>query len=64
MGKPALNIGIIGYNFMGKAHSNGWLQAGRFFDVARQPVLKAACGRNERAVQAFADNWGWESIGE
>jgi len=62
MGRPKLNIGIIGYNFMGKAHSNAWLQAGRFFELGMEPVLKAACGRNEAAVQSFADNWGWESI--
>ena len=58
----ALNVGIIGYNFMGKAHSNAWLQAPKFFDLALQPVLRAACGRNEEAVKAFAENWGWESI--
>ncbi|MDA0811442.1 MAG: Gfo/Idh/MocA family oxidoreductase [Verrucomicrobia bacterium] len=57
-----LRIAIIGYNFMGKAHSNGWLQASKFFELPLQPVLKVACGRSEAAVQAFADNWGWENV--
>jgi len=57
--KP-LNIAIIGYKFMGKAHSNAWLQAPRFFDLPLQPVLKVACGRNSEAVGAFAANWGWQ----
>ena len=62
MSKPELNIGIIGYNFMGKAHSNAWLQANKFFDAPYTAVLKAACGRNGDATRAFADNWGWEHV--
>jgi predicted dehydrogenase len=62
MKKKRLNVGIVGYKFMGKAHSNGWRQAPRFFDMDAEPVLKAACGRNREQVKAFADHWGWESI--
>ena len=57
-----LNIAIIGYKFMGKAHSNAWLQAQRFFDLPAKVVLKVACGRHEASVREFADNWGWEEI--
>lgn len=57
-----LRVAIIGYNFMGKAHSNAWLQAARFFDLPARPVLQVACGRNEAALRAFADNWGWKHI--
>ena len=57
---PSLNIAIIGHRFMGRAHSNGWLQAPRFFDLKATPVLKVACGRDEEATRAFADNWGWQ----
>jgi predicted dehydrogenase len=57
-----LNIGIIGYKFMGKAHSNGWVQAPRFFDLPLKVNLRVACGRNETALRKFADNWGWEEI--
>jgi predicted dehydrogenase len=60
--KQNLRIAIIGYNFMGKAHSNAWLQAVRFFDPKRTPVLQVACGRNEEAVKTFADTWSWKYI--
>jgi predicted dehydrogenase len=56
-----LNVGIVGYKFMGKAHSNAWLKAPQFFDMDAQPVLKVACGRHAESLKAFADRWGWES---
>ena len=56
----SLNIAIIGHRFMGRAHSNGWLQAPRFFELNARPILKVACGRDEDATQAFAENWGWQ----
>ena len=55
-----LNVAIIGTKFMGKAHSNAWLNAPRFFDMGIKPVLKVACGRDEADLNAFAANWGWE----
>jgi predicted dehydrogenase len=55
-----LRVAIIGTNFMGKAHSNGWLQAPKFFDLECQPVLQVACGRNEESLHAFAQRWGWQ----
>jgi predicted dehydrogenase len=55
-----LNIGIVGYKFMGKTHSNGWKQAPLFFDLPVQPVLKVACGRHSESLKAFAERWGWE----
>ncbi|NQS92115.1 MAG: Gfo/Idh/MocA family oxidoreductase [Chloroflexi bacterium] len=57
-----MNVAIIGYKFMGKAHSNAWKNVTNFFDVPIKPVMKVACGRDKDAVQAFADNWGWEEI--
>jgi predicted dehydrogenase len=62
MSKKPLHIGLIGYGFMGRAHSNAFLQAGRFFDLPFQPVLKAVCARNAERAQAFADNWGYEAV--
>ena len=59
MGQP-LRVAIIGTNFMGRAHSNAWLQAGKFFDVDRSPVLQVACGRNAETLHAFAGRWGWQ----
>jgi predicted dehydrogenase len=56
-----LNIGLVGYGFMGRTHSNAFLQAPRFFDLPCRPVLKAVAARNEARVKAFAENWGYES---
>jgi predicted dehydrogenase len=62
MSKKTLNVGLVGYGFMGRTHSNAFLQAGRFFDLPFQPVLKAVCARNPERVKAFAQNWGYESV--
>ncbi|GMV99573.1 MAG: oxidoreductase [Candidatus Hydrogenedentota bacterium] len=61
MAKKKLNIGMIGYGFMGRAHSNGFRKVSNFFDLEYQPVLKAACARNEEQLKAFADTWGYET---
>ncbi len=59
--KP-LNIGMIGYGFMGRAHSNAYRKVNNFFDLPYRPVLKAACARDKDKIKAFADKWGYESI--
>jgi myo-inositol 2-dehydrogenase/D-chiro-inositol 1-dehydrogenase len=59
--KKPLNIALVGYGFMGRAHSNAFLQAARFFDLPFQPVLKALCARNAERVASFASNWGYQS---
>ncbi|MBT3380210.1 MAG: Gfo/Idh/MocA family oxidoreductase [Lentisphaerae bacterium] len=56
-----LNVGMIGYGFMGRTHSNAYRQVCNFFDLKRQPVLKVACGRDAANVAAFAKQWGYES---
>jgi predicted dehydrogenase len=61
MAKP-LNIGMIGYGFMGRAHSNAYRKVNHFFDLEHQPVLKAVCARDAAKAQAFAEKWGYESI--
>jgi myo-inositol 2-dehydrogenase/D-chiro-inositol 1-dehydrogenase len=58
----SLNIGLIGYGFMGRTHSNAFLQAPRFFDLPYRPVLKAVAARKEDRVKKFAENWGYESF--
>ncbi|MFG2854525.1 Gfo/Idh/MocA family protein [Streptomyces mirabilis] len=58
-GKPTLGVGMIGYAFMGAAHSQGWRTVGRVFDLPRSPVLAAVCGRDASAVRAMADQHGW-----
>ncbi len=61
MKNSPLRVGMIGYNFMGKAHSNAWRQAGRFFDLARPVEMHTICGRNEKAVAEAAAQLGWQS---
>jgi len=62
MANKQLNIGLVGYGFMGRAHSNAFLQAPRFFNLPYRPVLKAMCARNPDRAKAFAANWGYESV--
>jgi len=61
MTKP-LNIGLVGYGFMGRTHTNGYKRANDFFDLEYRPVLKAICGRSAENAQKFADQWGYESV--
>ncbi|MBN1127208.1 MAG: Gfo/Idh/MocA family oxidoreductase [Sedimentisphaerales bacterium] len=56
-----LNIGIIGYGFMGRTHSNAYCKAPHFFDLPYEPVLKLACGLEEDKAKAFAERWGYQS---
>lgn len=58
--KKKLNVGIIGYGFMGRAHSNAFRQANRFFDREHELVLKAASARNEERLHAFCESAAWE----
>jgi predicted dehydrogenase len=60
--KKPLNIGLVGYGFMGRTHSNAYRQVSQFFDRESQPVLKAVCGRTEANARKFADQWGYESF--
>lgn len=56
-----INIAIIGTKFMGRAHSNAYIDAPYFFDLPLKPVRKAACGRNQKDLKKFAKNFGWQS---
>ncbi len=62
MANKPLNIGMIGYGFMGRAHSNAYNRVNNFFELPRQVVLKAACGRDKEKTSAFAKQWGYESV--
>jgi len=57
-----LNVGLIGYGFMGRAHSNAYRQVNQFFQLDHHPVLKAVCARKADQANAFAENWGYESV--
>ena len=61
--KKELRIGLIGCGFMGRTHSNGYKRVGDFFpELDYRPVLKAVCSRSQDKVQAFAEQWGYESF--
>ncbi|MEV7288915.1 Gfo/Idh/MocA family oxidoreductase [Streptomyces sp. NPDC093252] len=57
--RPALRIGMVGYAFMGAAHSQGWRTVGRVFDLPLRPEMSVICGRDAQAVRAAADRHGW-----
>jgi myo-inositol 2-dehydrogenase/D-chiro-inositol 1-dehydrogenase len=57
-----LNIGMVGYGFMGRTHSNAFSQVNHFFDLPYRPVLKTLCARNAARAEAFAKKWGYDSF--
>jgi predicted dehydrogenase len=61
MTKKEIRIGLVGYGFMGRTHSNAYSQLGHFFETAHVPVKQAVCGRDEEKVKAFAEKWGFAS---
>src|SRR5687767_4931433 len=56
-----LRVGMIGYRFMGKAHSNAWRQAAHFFPLPADITLHTICGRDAEAVKSARDQLGWEN---
>ncbi len=62
MAQKELRVGLIGTQFMGKAHSNAWSQVGHFFNTPVKAVKAAACGRNAERAKDFAATWGWQSV--
>lgn len=59
MARP-LHVALIGQKFMGKAHSNAWSQAGKFFDLPRPVVLHTVAARDATELEPFARRWGWK----
>ena len=62
MAKKSLRIGLIGYGFMGRAHSNAFARVGNFFDSEYELVRQAVCARDEDKVKQFASQWGYASV--
>lgn len=60
--RDSYNVGLIGYQFMGKAHSNAYRQVNRFFEGLPEVRMRTLCGRNEEAVTRAANTYGWERI--
>ncbi|NLH18059.1 MAG: Gfo/Idh/MocA family oxidoreductase [Phycisphaerae bacterium] len=61
MKKKKLNIGLIGFGFMGRTHSNAYRKVTNFFDIPYEPVLQTICGLEEDKSKAFADRWGYKT---
>ena len=59
---PDLGVGMVGYAFMGAAHSQAWRTAPAFFDLPLTPRLAAICGRDATAAAQVARRFGWESV--
>ncbi len=57
---PEVNVALIGYAFMGRAHSNAYRQVSRFFSPKLTPRLKVVCGRDRKKVARAAAQLGWE----
>jgi len=57
-----INVGLIGYKFMGKAHSNAYVDMPKFFNTKGTPVMKVLCGRDESAVRGVANKFGWQEV--
>src|ERR1041385_795696 len=57
-----LNIGMVGYGFMGRTHSNAFSRVNNFFDIPYRPVLKTVCARNPEGARAFGERWGYASV--
>jgi predicted dehydrogenase len=55
-----INIALLGSKFMGRAHSNAWLNVGKFFSVDPLPTMHTVVGRNEGELREFAEQWGWQ----
>jgi len=62
MAKKQLRIGLVGYGFMGRTHSNAYRKVNQFFELDRQCVLQAVCARDATKVKVFAENWGYQSV--
>jgi predicted dehydrogenase len=60
-GRRDLSVGMVGYAFMGAAHSHAWRTAPRFFDLPLRPRMAAVAGRDAAGVRAAAERLGWES---
>lgn len=58
----ALNVGMVGYGFMARAHSNAWANVSHFFDTGYRPVLKAVAARNADKAGKFAEMWGYDRV--
>ena len=58
MPRKSLHVALLGSKFMGRAHSNAYLNVAKFFDLPVEPVMDLVSARDAKALRAFADQWG------
>ncbi len=58
--RNTINVGIVGTQFMGRAHSNAWLDVGHYFDLPAQPVMRVACDNVAENLPPFQKRFGWQ----
>ena len=56
-----INVGIVGTQFMGRAHSNAYLDVAHYFDLTSKPIMRAACDNNSENLKPFMDQFGWQT---
>ncbi|MGD0461461.1 MAG: Gfo/Idh/MocA family oxidoreductase [Tepidisphaeraceae bacterium] len=62
MAKNPVNVCLIGQKFMGRAHSNAFLKAPKFFDLPVEPVMHTVAAQDEKSLKIFAARWGWKNF--
>ena len=60
MSRSPLGVALVGYGFMGAAHSQAWRVAPRFFDLPFEPRMSVIVGRDRARVGAAAERFGWD----
>jgi predicted dehydrogenase len=59
MAQKGIKVCLIGHKFMGRAHSNAYMKADKFFELPVNPIMQTVCGRDAAGLSAFAERWGW-----
>ena len=62
MAAKKLRVGLVGYGFMGRTHSNAFRSVVNFFDTGYEPELTAICARDADRARGFASQWGYKSV--
>src|SRR3979411_1097880 len=57
-----LGVGMVGYAFMGAAHSQAWRTVARVYDLPVSPAMVALCGRSQPSTVAAAQRLGWAAV--
>ena len=59
--RKTCNVGMIGQGFMGRTHSNAWLNVAKFFDTPSLPIMHTVFGQPAENPAAYAERWGWQN---